>query len=171
MEHQEKRIYLLRHAKAEAYTSENDFTRALTLAGSGHASALGNKMSHIAISPDVVLTSSAKRAVDTASLVCQEIGVEIATLRVFDELYLADEAYYLGLIRKLETTTNSVLIIGHNPGLEMLVTLLAKVSPSKQNKPIIMYPATLFCLEFNSNWPELTPHSCDIQFHIDGKKL
>lgn len=171
MEHRGRLLYLLRHAKAEAYSAENDFSRALTPAGKSHASALGNTMNQMTILPDVVITSAAKRAVDTAVIVCKEMGVDISALRVFDALYLADKTDYLNIIRSVAPESNRILVIGHNPSLEMLVTLLAKVSPAKHGAAITMHPATLYCLNVNTTWSELASQSCEIEFHLDGKKL
>lgn len=170
MEHTGKLLYLLRHAKAEAYTAENDFSRALTSAGKGHATAVGKKMNEMSILPEVVITSSAKRAVDTALIVCEEIGVDISALQILDALYLADTTDYLNIIRSHASESNSILVIGHNPGLEMLAALLARVSPAKHKAAITMHPATLFCLSIDTTWSELASQRCEVEFHLEGRK-
>lgn len=170
MEYKQKTIYLLRHAKAEDIAS-NDFSRALTSEGTRQAKVMGRKMHQMAINPDLVFTSSAKRALETATLVSNELASAPNTMHTLDSLYLADTNDYLDLLRTISQTTDSVMVVGHNPGLENLVHLLARVAPQSNIKNIALRPATLFCLSFQTCWEQLTPHLCDIQFHIDGKQL
>jgi phosphohistidine phosphatase len=79
--------------------------------------------------PDLVLSSTAKRARSTAKRVIKAGGFECQK-HLLDELYLAPPATYLQTLRQLDDITQRVLVIGHNPGMEELAAMLTGRSES-----------------------------------------
>ena len=84
---------------------------------------MGELLAAEGLMPDVVLSSTAKRARKTATKVVKASGssVEIELLR---ELYLAGPETYLAILRHQPDEHRCLLVVGHNPGLEELVYLL-----------------------------------------------
>ena len=82
---QMKRIYFIRHAEAQSGNG-SDFERALSHAGELCANKLGEKLRSLGLAPDLIITSSAIRALHTAQLIANALG---ATKRVvpLQELY------------------------------------------------------------------------------------
>ncbi len=121
-----KRLYILRHAKAvTGEPGQDDHARALTLRGLADAEAVARHLSKNGTRLDRVLVSTSARTVQTADLVLRELeGAPRADYR--DALYLAPPGKILGLIQGLPARTGNVMVIGHNPGLEELATLLAR---------------------------------------------
>jgi phosphohistidine phosphatase len=74
--------------------------------------------------PDVVLCSSARRARETLDGIAEALG-DGCRLLIQDELYGADVEMLIARLRRLEPGMGSVLLIGHNPGLQELVMCLA----------------------------------------------
>ncbi len=71
--------------------------------------------------PQLIISSSAKRALSTAELVanaCYYLG-EVTTTRSF---YHADPETYLSYLNKIDNELQIVMIVGHNPGIEELVS-------------------------------------------------
>src|SRR5690606_28097920 len=75
--------------------------------------------------PDLVLTSSAVRARDTAQSVIEATGYG-GNLHVLDELYLSGPVAYLEALRRWGGSADRVLVVGHNPGIEDLLQHLTQ---------------------------------------------
>ena len=119
-------VWVLRHAKAEAH-GPDDHGRALTGRGRRQASEVGDYLAGAALPgvqrPRTVLCSSATRARQTAELAVDALGDDV-DVRVEPALYGADPDDVLDVLRTLDDTVTSVLVVGHNPTLHELVVLL-----------------------------------------------
>lgn len=73
--------------------------------------------------PDIILTSSAKRAVMTAKLVIESSGYE-GDLVVSRDLYAHYPEAYVEQLQTLDTRYQCAMVVGHNPGIEELVDVL-----------------------------------------------
>ena len=113
-----KQLFIVRHAKTEwAGGGKSDFSRSLTPTGINEAKYMAKLLTEIGIKIDLMLCSSALRARETASLFSGIIEQKKIKLIYVDELYLAPLHILNHLIDKLSNNFNSVMIIGHNPGL------------------------------------------------------
>ena len=119
-----KTLLLLRHAKSSWKQPElADHDRALNERGKRTAPLMGVLLQDEDLIPDLILCSSAVRAHITALLVakaCAYMG-EIKKTR---KLYLAEPQDYIEVLRQVDEKHARVLVVGHNPGLEMLIEAL-----------------------------------------------
>jgi phosphohistidine phosphatase len=115
-----RRLHVLRHAKSSWDDPDlPDRLRPLARRGRKAVTALARHMRASGIAPDLVLCSPAVRAVQTWEGVAS--GLPAGTqVEVDDELYAASAGGLLGRLRRLPADVDSVLVIGHNPGLEDL---------------------------------------------------
>jgi len=119
-----KRLFLLRHAKAvPAESGTEDFERTLMLSGMQDAGAMARHLRKNDYSIDLILCSSAARTVQTAELVLHELPCEI---EYRDSLYLAEAGKIAAAVRGAPAGVSSLMVVGHNPGLEACATLLAR---------------------------------------------
>lgn len=119
-------LQLLRHAKSSWDDEQvRDHDRELNARGLRSAPAVGRYLRDHDVCPDLVLSSTAKRAAQTAELCVQAAGCEAAILRL-EDLYLAAPAELLANVRKHGGEAKTVLLVAHNPGLEQLATSFAK---------------------------------------------
>lgn len=119
-----REIILLRHAHADdAMPSQDDMARVLSLRGEAEADAAGAWLKQHAFVPERVLTSPAARARETCEHVLGALGY--ADLRSDARIY---DAMPATLIRVLDehADASSVMLVGHNPGLEKLVALMTE---------------------------------------------
>ena len=119
-----KTLLVLRHAKSSWKSLErSDHERPLNKCGERDAPRIGRLVAERKILPDVIVASTAKRAHRTAQAVAVEIG---RSDRVqFDQrLYLATAAEILKVLAAVGGSSNCLMVVGHNPGLEDLVTRL-----------------------------------------------
>lgn len=111
-----KRLILMRHAKSDwSAGAGNDHDRPLNARGREAATSLGNWLRQEGMIPDQVLCSSATRTRET--LMRLELPVAVA-VTYHRNLYLAEPQAILSTLRT--AVGQSVLMIGHNPGIAMM---------------------------------------------------
>ena len=119
-----KTLLLLRHAKAENGSADSpDFDRALNDRGRKEAQAVGVFIREQNLGLDLVLSSTAKRARETTELVLASADLA-ADVRYDQRIYEAGPLRLLEVVSQIEEERSSVLLVGHNPGIEELLQLL-----------------------------------------------
>jgi phosphohistidine phosphatase len=117
-------VYLLRHAKSSWKDAGlEDFDRPLASRGRRAATAIGRYLRAQAIEPALILCSPAKRARQTLERLQETIAAAIPT-RFEKAIYMAEPGPLLQRLQGLSDSLPSVMIVGHNPGLEQLAALL-----------------------------------------------
>lgn len=125
-----KTLLLLRHAKSSwEDRSLSDHDRPLNPRGERDAPRMGQLLRDEGLWPDLILCSTARRTRRTARLLLAsadddsepDTPDEETEIRYLSELYLAEPEDYLAAVRRAGGEAKSVLVLGHNPGLEMLV--------------------------------------------------
>jgi phosphohistidine phosphatase len=119
-----KTLYILRHAKAEPEASEGDAERPLMKRGRKAAAAMGEYLASFKPLPRLVLCSTALRTRETLEEIVPALDPAPQT-SFEDSLYLAGASRLLDRLQHLPEQTESVLLIGHNPGLHQLAASLA----------------------------------------------
>jgi phosphohistidine phosphatase len=124
-----KRLTLMRHANAQWKDPQiSDFDRPLNRRGTSEAEAMSRRLIELKLIPTMVLTSSARRAQQTADIVARELGVPPRKTRTDEALYLAPAEDILRVIQTTGPRIPHLMIIGHNPGITELANLLAPTS-------------------------------------------
>jgi phosphohistidine phosphatase len=145
-----KTLLLLRHAKAEnAAPGSSDINRTLNERGKKEAQAIGTFIRKQNLTFEMVLCSSAVRARETAELVLSAAEVT-ANVRYDQRIYEASPRQLLEVIWEVEQDKNAVLLVGHNPGMEELLSAL-----TGSGEP--MATGTLAKIDFNfDEWSRVT---------------
>jgi phosphohistidine phosphatase len=157
-----KRLYLLRHAKSSwKDTSLPDHDRPLAGRGRRAAKAIARHMREHGVEPELVLCSTARRARETLDRIASALGSP--TVRVESEIYAASAPALLERLRGVPDTVESVMVIGHNPGLQELALELARPA-SATSELAAKYPtAALATLAFDaSSWQELDRDTAEL---------
>jgi phosphohistidine phosphatase len=128
-----KTLFVLRHAQAVHFGDTSDHERPLTERGVHDALRVGRLFR--GMRPAQLLSSTAKRAVDTAETAMGAAGmnVRIQTLR---QLYDSDIHQHFEIVRNVATAIDHLLIVGHNPTFESLVSAIV-------HRPIVMKTGSL----------------------------
>jgi phosphohistidine phosphatase len=120
------KLSLLRHAKSSRDNPDlDDFDRPLASRGLRDAPEMGKRLAGRGIRPALIVTSPAKRALQTARLISHEIGVPARKLREDDRIYMGGVPALIGVIRELDDAIGHVLLVGHNPGFTDLVNRIS----------------------------------------------
>ena len=117
-------LLIMRHAKSSWDNPEiSDFDRPLNSRGLNAAPFMGNLIYTNHLTPDLIISSPAKRAKQTAILVKET--AEIAEKIEFQEqIYEASPTTLLYLVSQISNKYKSILLVGHNPGLEGFIRIL-----------------------------------------------
>jgi phosphohistidine phosphatase len=119
-----KSLLVLRHAKSSWNDPAlDDHERPLNARGLRDAPRMGELLREYGLIPDVLLSSDAVRARLTAEAVADVAGCT-GEILLDPRLYLAGPADILSLLPSVRENAETVMIVGHNPGLEQLVEQL-----------------------------------------------
>jgi phosphohistidine phosphatase len=119
-----KTLLILRHAKSSwDNTRLADHDRPLNGRGKEDAPKMGRLLHREELVPDLIISSSAERALRTAELTALSAGYE-AEIQVSRHLYLAGPEEYIEVLREVPDSNRRVMVVGHNPGMEEFVEQL-----------------------------------------------
>jgi len=147
-----RRLMLLRHAKSDWPTGVADHDRPLSPRGRHDAPRVGEEMARRGLKPDLALVSTAERTRETYALV--EAFLAGAPVRFEPALYGGQAEAILRVIRTTPDAVSSLLVIGHNPGLEAAAALLIGEGPERLRDRLgEKFPtAALAVIAFDRSW-------------------
>jgi phosphohistidine phosphatase len=142
-------LLVLRHAKSDWHDPDlDDRDRPLNKRGTKDAGRMGLLIKEENLQPDLIITSTARRARQTVEglVAASEYQGFVLTEANF---YLAAPAAFITVLRAMTHDPQRVMVVGHNPGLEKLVESLSGASTT-------MPTATLVAIDLPlSAWREL----------------
>ena len=123
-------LYVLRHAKAESAppSGGGDHERALRRRGRRAAQAVGRFLARLGETPELVLSSTAVRARETAEFAARSGGWS-APIELRRPIYEATTERLLGEVASCEGEPQRVVLVGHQPGLSLLIAELVGSEP------------------------------------------
>ncbi|MGH8548194.1 MAG: SixA phosphatase family protein [Methylococcales bacterium] len=122
-----RHLVILRHAKSSWKSdAETDFDRPLAKRGKQDATKAGLWLKNQKLTPDLVLSSPAQRARRTVLKVCRELSFDADEIRWNPEIYDASLNDLVKVLKTCPDETRTVLLVGHNPGLETLLEYLCR---------------------------------------------
>ena len=120
----ERTLILLRHAKSDWSGSAPDIDRPLAERGRAQAPLAGRWLATHAGQIDLAIVSPAQRARETWELVSAQLA-SVPQTQFDDRVYAASADQLLEVVLEVPDDVRTVLLVGHNPGMEQLASLLA----------------------------------------------
>ena len=161
-----KILLLLRHAKSSwKDESLSDFDRPLNERGKKAAQAIGRYIRKQKIMPDLVLSSPAVRARETTGIITTTAKLT-AEIRYDQRIYEADPLRLVQVVSQIEDNFCSVLLVGHNPGIE---ALLGSLTGSSQHMPTAALAKIR--LEGVDEWSEISEAKAILELMIKPKDI
>lgn len=151
----ERTLVLLRHAKSDWSGGETDRLRPLAERGRRQAPDAGRWLAAHLDRIDLAVVSPARRARDTWDLVAAELDTPPPT-RTDDRVYAASEPELLDIVRELSDGVGTAVLVGHNPGIEDLVSLLTGEARA-------MPTSALAVLTIPGSWSAAGPESATLR--------
>jgi phosphohistidine phosphatase len=154
-----KRLFILRHAKSSwDDPGLDDHERPLAPRGRRAVETLASYINARDIHPDLVLCSSSRRTRETLD------GIAVGGEHVIDRtLYGAGAEELIGRLRQLPESVSHVMLVGHNPSVQMLVLRLTNhdadgnADPQRDAVKLKFPTGALATLTFDCDWRELSP--------------
>jgi phosphohistidine phosphatase len=169
-----RRLLLLRHAKAErSDPGTQDRARVLIERGRKDAARIGAYMASHALLPDRVVLSPAARTEETWKYLGGEFKLAPAATPV-ERLYDAAPRDIIGIIKASPASAQSLMLIGHNPGLhDAALTLIASGDIDARERLREGLPTTgLVIIDFVfDDWGKLHPQSGRLERFVSPKSL
>jgi phosphohistidine phosphatase SixA len=162
----EMNIYLLRHAEAEP--GFPDDSRILHASGREHARRLGDFLrAKPAFQPTALWCSPFRRAQQTAELLLEAWGGSIDSRQ--NEARLEPERNPAPLIEDLQQLGQDVLVVGHNPNISILASLL--LSGERARTRVHFNTAVMVCLQWDPvpNYGQFGP--CELDWMLDPRMI
>lgn len=158
MSERPRQLLILRHAKAGGERGgEDDFDRPLTSRGEKDALSAGRAIVARGWVPDLILCSPARRTRATLELVLDVLARDgdDGLVRYEAALYNAALDTLLAFVRDCPARVERLMLVGHNPALDLLIEHLADAPPPRKDNGKLMTTAALACLETGQSWQEL----------------
>lgn len=151
----------MRHAKSNwDFPELSDHDRPLNNRGRKDAPLMGKELMAREVTVDLIVSSSAVRALTTATLVAKELEYDTEKIAIEEEIYRADKQELLSVIKNIPNQFDTVLLVGHNYTLSELANML-----SPEMVPT-MPTAAVVCLQFNCNtWAEISKQQATCAFY------
>jgi phosphohistidine phosphatase len=115
----QRRLILIRHAKAVEEDIGGDHARKLSARGQADAAALAAWLHNQGLVADLALCSTAVRTRETLAA----LGARIPT-QLCDTLYLATPDEMLAHLQQCDDAVGTLMVVAHNPGTHALLALL-----------------------------------------------
>ena len=146
-----KELLLLRHGKSDWHTDTTDFYRPLNKRGNRSALRIGEWLAEKKLTPDLIISSPATRALTTAEIVCSTMGLPIHSIQTEKRIYEASLSDLRQVLLHIPDSIQRLLLVGHNPGFESLLSYLAPdIAIPGDGK--LMPTATLAYLQLDPQW-------------------
>ncbi|WP_033067099.1 SixA phosphatase family protein [Thalassospira australica] len=153
-----KTLLLLRHAKSSwADPGRADHDRELNRRGEKAAPFMGRYLRQHELVPDLIWCSTAARAVQTLGLLGRDFAIH-ADVIYNEDLYMANDRVLLENLHHTYEDASQVMIVGHNPGLEMFAhALYAGGNDAARDTMVRKYPTcALVHFEFDvEHWRDI----------------
>lgn len=120
-----RELLILRHGKSDWSQPVDDFHRPLKKRGIKNARQMGGWLLHQGLLPDIIFSSPAVRALETARLASLSMHFPIKKIQQEKIIYEADYNRLLQIFRSAPKSARRVLLVGHHQGIEQLVQYLA----------------------------------------------
>lgn len=149
-----KTLLIFRHAKTQPDAPNGDHARQLTKRGLQDAAAMAAYVRSRVGTPNAIITSDARRALQTAQIVADGV-VFTASPTIEPRIYGAGLETLIEVIRDLPAESDCVVLVGHNPGLEVLAAAL-----TGQPELVRLPTSAVAHVQFETpNWTAITPGS------------
>lgn len=138
-----RRLILMRHAKSDWHTGQQDHSRPLNRRGQRDAPRVASELASLGWVPEAVLSSDSQRTTETWARMARALGAMDVPVHHTRNLYLAGLGALQQEIARVPDDVRTVLALGHNPGWENAASVLG-------GAPVHMTTANAVLLELDA---------------------
>ncbi len=167
----ERTLLLLRHAQAYKDHDDGDQARELKDKGKRNAQRMGVWLAQNRLVPQLILSSPAERAHNTAAKTIKASGHSSALIEKRPTLYSGDNAKLTQMIKEVPNDITCLMLVGHNPTLELLATELSRDKLPKTKTGKYLPKGALCVLKLETDWAHLQAGCARLDGMVYPKKL
>lgn len=165
-------LIIMRHAKSDwSEAGRSDFDRPLTNRGIKAAKQMGKWLKHKQFRLDRILCSPALRAKQTCHRVVNELSLPETEVYLEPTIYDASCNDLIALVKQYSKGIHTLLIIGHNPGLDQLLCNLSQYPPPVDYSGKLLTTAALAVLDYGNSAISVNAHKAQLRYLIRPKEL
>jgi phosphohistidine phosphatase len=159
-----KQLILVRHGKSSWEFDVRDHDRPLIFKGIQDAHSIGESLQEFPTRPDLIWSSTAARALQTATILTEYVDYDLKKLALKRDLYTFESQDLLKMVKSIPESTETCMMVSHNHGLTDLANQLG-------NHYFSNVPTTgVVLIEFeNTQWSDITKGITT--FHLFPKNL
>lgn len=166
----DKTLILMRHGKSNwSGDGADDFARPLSKRGIKDTPQMAAWLGEQQLIPDTIVSSPAERASATARLVANKLSISADGIVYDTEIYEADRQQLLEVISRHGQQSERLMLVGHNPAMDELLSFLVTGSLPLTKKGKLMTTAAIAVLSCD-NW-QLQRGDCRLQKLMRPKEL
>ncbi|MBK9329800.1 MAG: histidine phosphatase family protein [Sphingobacteriales bacterium] len=162
-----KHLTIIRHAKSSWENPElDDMVRPLNTRGKQAIVLIGDYLKNKKIEPDLIITSPATRALQTAIGIGTVLKYKTEDLKIEQAIYFGNTTSVIRVIENTDNRLKDVFIFGHEPVLSSVIITLSGENPDK-------FPTGAVCrIRFDAtNWKDITLKKGICEFFVNPKLL
>jgi phosphohistidine phosphatase len=164
-------LLLMRHAKSDWHSHTADIDRPLNSRGRHDAVRMGAYLDRNALVPDSMVISPSQRTRETASLLRQNLDVAEDRVHVDNDLYLAGTETILEAIELYARDAQRLLLLAHNPGMDLVVSYLSSSPPALSDSGKLMTTCAVACFEVPSLDAIRRPGQAELKYLLRPKQI
>jgi phosphohistidine phosphatase len=165
-----KKIFIIRHAKAEYNSNIDDHERCLTDKGIRDCAKVAGFLHTKKASPELILCSSAKRTQDTIKHILSSLSREIK-INISDALYRAGVDEIISEISAVNDNISQIMIVCHNPGIHDFCNHFAKHGNTEDiiRLKTGVTPASIALFTFNdiTSWGDISDDISNLEWYYN----
>lgn len=162
----------MRHGKSDRDAGvKRDFERPLTQQGNADVRKIARWMRLHKFIPDMIVSSPAVRTRHTALTVVEELKLDPGQLKWEKDIYEATLSELLAVISLSSVNCHKLLLIGHNPGLDSLVTYMASTEPGRTGSGKLMTTSSLAIFDYGDSAISTGRNVAQLQHLIRPKEI
>ena len=158
-----KKLLIVRHANANHESTSGDFSRQLSNKGLQEAALMANRLKEQKMHPQHIISSSAPRALKTALIIAETLS--LPKPETHESIYTGNKETLLGLIKGFDESHDFIVLVGHNPDVSDLLSLLTGIS---RDVPTCTMVLVIFAI---NNWQDITKGSGDMEWYSTPAQL
>lgn len=162
-----KQLYIARHGKSSwDISSISDHERPLIEKGIKRTRLIADYLLKNNDKPDLIISSFAVRAYETASLIAETLSYPKENIRIENNLYHSDIDILFDHLYSLPNSVNSVMMVGHNPTFTEFANYFLK------DKMDWLPTSAIVCITFKTDkWENIHRAKKNLRFVVSPKKL
>jgi phosphohistidine phosphatase len=161
----------MKHGNVKRGFHKDDLSFELKDKGKRNAQRVGIWLEKNNLIPDCLICSTAEYARVTAEKTCKAASLSLNNIQVQECSHAANNEEIINLIKASPEKSNCLLLVGHNPALDLVLSFLSRENIPKTKKGKVLTPAALVHFNIDCAWSEISDQCAELKEIVYPKTL